>query len=280
MTSAVEDLGPHLLKRLPSKPDPRDFELAWFLTGDPLRAALRSLQRSALVAHPVKSWAALVTNAIDPIVPAPPGPTPPTPPSPTPTPTPPAPTPPAPASANWLDEGQPVLDQGQTGHCVGFTGADWENALPVDDHVDNAMGDTLYYACKVVDREPGQEDGSSVKSLMQVLQARKRLKTYASAGSIDEVKQFVLKSGPICWGIGWTNSMFTPDADGLVVPQGSDVGGHAIIEYGYDPASDEHLLLNHWGSDWGVNGTFRMRGVDLQDRLANGGEAWAAVELP
>jgi hypothetical protein len=218
-------------------------------------------------------WATLVTAQIDPASPTP------TPPSPDPTPTP-TPVPPAPvAVAGWLDDDDPVLDQGQTGHCVGFTGADWENALPVDDHVQNAMGDDLYYACKVIDGEPGQEDGSTVKSLMQVLQQRKKLANYAAAKSIDAVTHFVQTQGPICWGIGWTDSMFTPDANGLVVPSGPDVGGHAIIEYGYDPTNDEHLLLNHWGASWGVKGRFRMRGSDLAERLANGGEAWAAVEV-
>jgi hypothetical protein len=112
-----------------------------------------------------------------------------------------------------------------------------------------------------------------------VLDQRKKLANYAAAKSIDAVTHFVQTQGPICWGIGWTDSMFTPDANGLVVPSGPDVGGHAIIEYGYDPTNDEHLLLNHWGASWGVKGRFRMRGSDLAERLANGGEAWAAVEV-
>lgn len=193
---------------------------------------------------------------------------------------PPTPGPPKPVIDGWLDDDDPTLDQGQTPHCVGFTGADWMNALPVDDHVNAPMGHDLYYACKVKDGEPGQENGSDIRSLMKVLKDRGRLNTYAAAAGIEEVTRFVCLQGPVCWGIGWTESMFTPDERGLVEPKGPDVGGHAFIEYGYDPETDEHLLLNSWGPSWGINGRFRMRGVDLAERLANGGEAWAAVELP
>lgn len=264
--SDEQGYGSHLLGRVPSKPDDRDFPLSIFLDGsDPLDAALRNVSRSFTTSHAVKVWATIATQRIEGATPAPPGPTP----DPTPTPT--------PVSGGWLDSDDPVLDQGNTGHCVGFTGADWENALPVDDHVGNSAGEDIYYACKVVDGEPKQENGSTVRSLMKVLQARGKLKTYAAANTIDDVWQFVSTSGPVCWGIGWTNSMFTPDDTGLVVPQGADVGGHAIIQYGVE--GDYALLLNHWGSSWGVGGKFRMHKSDLAERLANQGEAWAAVEI-
>jgi C1A family cysteine protease len=151
------------------------------------------------------------------------------------------------------------------------------NELPVDDHVPNAKGTEIYNLCKAIDND-GQ-DGSTIRTLAKVLQNLGLLKTYAFASTIEEVKQFVLTQGPICWGIGWTHSMFFPDANGLVVPSGPDVGGHAITEVGYDPTTDLHELLNHWGPKWSLNGRFYMTSSALADRLANGGEAMAAVEI-
>ena len=264
MSRALDNLGPHLLGRVPSEPDARNYDLGWFLSDDPLDVALANVLRSHFVAKSQKHFDSAVVAAIKG------GPTP-APPAPGPTPA------PTPTDANWLEPDQPVLDQGQTGHCVGDTGADWENALPVGNHLAQSDADDIYYACKVIDGEPKAEDGSSIHSLAKVLVERNRLKTYAFATNIDDAWKFVQTSGPICWGIGWTDSMFTPDDTGLVVPIGPDVGGHAIIQYGTD--GPFALLLNHWGTSWGVDGKFRMHKSDLADRLANGGEAMAGVEL-
>lgn len=269
-----DEIGVHLLGRIPSPLDDHDYKLADYLPKkdvDPLDAALAAFLKKRY-SQAAKDLAIAVVQRIQDLSPIP-APTPP-PPSPSPTPPPPPPV----GVVGWLDADDPILDQGNTGHCVGFTGADWENALPVDDHVQNAAGEDLYYACKVVDGEPGQENGSYVRSLMKVLKARGRLTAYAAANTIDEVWAFVANHGPVCWGIGWTNSMFKPDATGLVVPVGPDVGGHAIIQYGVD--GEFGLMLNHWGPDWGVGGHFRMHKSDLAERLANQGEAWAAVEIP
>lgn len=271
MTQALDDLGAHLLGRVPSPHDPRDYKLADYLSvaeggniSDPLAAANAAVQ-SSWEGKKTKRWIDLATQRIIAANPYP---------APTPDPTP----VPGPAvAASWLDALQPVLDQGQTPRCLGFTGADWENALPIDDHVVNEEGDKIYDECKAIDGD--NEDGSTIRSLAQALQNRKQLKTYAFASSIDEVIAFVTQHGPICWGIGWTDSMFTPDSSGLVTPQGDDVGGHAIIEYEYDAHSDLHWLLNHWSDGWGVHGTFCMTTAALAARLADGGEAMAAVEI-
>lgn len=263
--SAVDNLGAHLLGRNVSVHDPRNYPLSVFLSNDPLDLELAALLKSR-EGKATKDWAAAITARVEAAAPAPPAP------DPTPTPTPAGPT-------SWLDADDPTLDQGQTPHCVGFTGADWENALPIDDHVGNPEGHSIYAACKVVDGEPGQQNGSTIHSLARVLKARGKLKTYAFASNINEVKTFVLNHGPICWGMGWTNSMFTPDQNGLVSPSGPDIGGHAIIEVSYDPATDLHELLNHWGPNWGIHGRFFMTSVALANRLAGGAEAMAAVEV-
>lgn len=270
MTQALDNLGAHLLGRVPSTPDARDYRLADYLgvheggnITDPLLADAAAVAASFANRH-VKRW---IKDATPRIIGANPYPAP----TPDPTPT------PTPALVVWRDDDDPVLDQGQTPRCVGFTGADWENLLPIDDHVDNSAGDTIYDECKAIDGD--NQDGSTIRSLAQALQNRGQLKTYAFASSIDEVIAFVTAHGPICWGMGWTDSMFTPDANGLVTPEGDDVGGHAVTEFAYDPVTDLHALLNHWGDTWGVRGVFYMTSPALAARLADQGEAMAAVEI-
>ena len=73
------------------------------------------------------------------------------------------------------------LDQGQTGHCVGFGWAGWVNATPVEGNFQNADGHAIYYECKVIDGEPLAENGSYVRSGALALRNRGRLAAFAFA---------------------------------------------------------------------------------------------------
>lgn len=293
MSEAMENLGPHLLGKIRVEKDERDYPLS-AIDGSTteLDAALASLQKSWTTSVTVKRWAKLATAAIEGTTPSPtptPTPTPvPTPtPGPVPTPAPgptPAPSPtPGPVNGVWQDA-EPVLDQGQTGHCVGFGGSQWENLPPVDDHKANADGDSLYYDCKVEDGEPGQENGSSVHSLAKVLQTKGRLTAYAWATTTKEMIDWVTTKGPIVIGIDWTNDMFTPDANNYIAPTGGLAGGHCLNVDGYHPDEDAFDLLNSWGSSWAQNGHVKIKASDMQ-KLLDGldpkypGEAMAAIEL-
>lgn len=258
-----ENIGQHLLGWTKTDPDPRNYALSTFLSEDDLDKAL---------AEVLKSWEGKKTknfcNAVTKHIRALEGSVTPTPP----------PTPPTVES--WRDDDDPILDQQDTPHCVGFSGAAWLNLLPIDDHVQNDMGHDLYSACKVVDHEPGQENGSTIASLAKVLKNRFLLTTYAFAETIEDVKTFVQTSGPVIWGMGWTDSMFNPTSAGLIVPSGDDVGGHAVTEYEYNPVDDLHWFTNSWSDAWGLAGMFCMTSEALAERLANGAEAMAAVEIP
>lgn len=254
-----------LLGRIPSPADGRDYPLAAFLSGgDDLAAALAALQHS-WEGKATKRWAALITARVQALTPAP------------------APPPPAPVALDgWLDADDPVLDQGDTGHCVGYGGADWLNALPVDDHVPNDEGHAIYYACKEVDGEAGAENGSTVRSLAKVLQARGRLKTYAWASTVGEVAAFVSSQGPVIFGTDWTEAMFSPDEDGFVAPKGQVKGGHCYLCVGFDPVANAFCFLNSWGDNWGKGGRFYVHAEDVKillNGLDSRGEALAGVEL-
>src|SRR5258708_7963234 len=163
--------GPHLLGRVPSPADERDYPLGAFLENDdPLDAALAVLQASH-ASKATKAWAVIATARIRAASPAPPVP---------PTPAPPAPDPGG--SVSWPDV-RSTLDQGQTPHCVGFGWAQWGSTDPVEDNFANADGNAIYADCKIIDGQPGQQNGSNVRSGPQALKNRALLHPSASAGT-------------------------------------------------------------------------------------------------
>lgn len=249
-------VGAHLLGRRPRPEDPRDYDLANFLSGDPLDALLAAVVAKHY-SKALKAWATAVTDLL-------------VEPQPVPTPS---------GDVVWTDTDQ-VLDQGDTPHCIGFGGAQWGNTQPIDDEFVNSDGDRIYYAAKVIDGEPGQEDGSDVRSLAKVLQQENRLTAYAFASSIDDIVAWLDNHGPVIMGTDWTEDMFTPDADGLVRPTGNVAGGHCYVAVGHLASTGRIRYLNSWGSGWGDRGAFEMEVGDAASLFAQQGDALAAVELP
>lgn len=272
-TSATENLGPHLLGRKPLPEDTRDYQLADYLDAHDRMASsltadttLGELQAAGPldVWHDVYAfWAWFKQHILSP--------------------TPPPPTPPAPPPAGGVTQWKygPISDQGQTPHCVGFTGLDWGNCEPVNDQWPNLVGDKLYYECKVIDGEPGAEDGSHSRSLCKALKARGRIGAYAFASSADVAAAYVLGHGPVGIGVDWYNDMFQPASPHFILSlTGGVAGGHEISLAGYDSSSKLFTLVNHWGSSWAHNGVAYLRHDDLDRLLAAGGDCWAGLELP
>lgn len=264
---AASDIGPHLLGRIPSTPDDRNYPLSAFMrSGAPPASPLDVALAAALPHHTTKmqEWMRQVTAAAQGDTPAPPVPVP--------TPT------PGPAGAtHWLDSAQ--LDQGQTGHCVGFGWAQWGNTLPIDDRFGDTDGHTIYYAAKVIDGEPNAEDGSSVHSGAIAMRDRGRIDAYAWASSVDEVIAWITTHGPVVVGTDWYDGMFNPDASGLVKPTGSVAGGHCYVCLGYDPTVDTLAFQNSWGASWGVDGYFAIAVSDFAALLDAQGEACVGLEV-
>jgi len=263
-----DSIGPHLLGRTPSPPDDRDYKMADVLKQDPLDVTFAALLASPSVASATKRWAQVVTGLMK------------TAPTPAPNPTP-APAPvPAPVSPDlvWSDPIQ--LDQGNTNHCVGFGWAGWGDADPVEEKYENADADAIYYECKVIDGEPAQEDGSTVRSGAKAMQNRSRLQSYVFAGSIDEIRQWLQFHGPVVLGTDWTNDMFQPNAQGYISPTGPVAGGHCYLALGDLVSEDAVLCENSWGANWGLSGRFKMKWADFQRLFAAQGEGCAGTELP
>lgn len=79
-----------------------------------------------------------------------------------------------------------------------------------------------------------------------------------------------------CVGVGtwWYDDMFTADPESLLVkPTGPKVGGHQWTITGWDPHYNAFEALCWWGPDFGKNGQFRISFDDLEDLLADDGDA-------
>lgn len=259
----MSEVGSHLLGRNVSPPDARDYPLSAFLEStDPLDISLAALLKSKSVAKATKNWAVIATERIKATMP------------------PPVPPPlPSTDSVSWGNT-EKVLDQGQTPHCVGFAGAQWGNTLPINDKFDNDDGHAFYYASKVFDGEPNQENGSTTRSLAKTLKASGRLDTYAFGASIDEAIQWILTKGPVLFGTDWYTGMFNPDTQGLIRPTGVAEGGHMYLATGYNSETKLIEFLNSWSDEWGLKGYFYMHKEDAVKVFANQGEILVAVELP
>lgn len=262
----MTEIGPHLLGRLPTTPDSRDFTVAMVKDASPVELAYQRMLAARGANPAVKDWATEVMAILDPT------PTPPTPPD--------DPT----QNVNWgLTD--PILDQGQTGHCGGFGGCQWGNVAPVDDHYANADGHALYYEAVSIGGFPGSEDGVESRWVAQALQARKRLATYAFAKTTDEVTDWLRTQGPVMVGTDWTDDMFDPSpTGGYVTPTAAVAGGHFWVLVGHQPeeAKEAYLAVNSWGASWGLDGFFRITVEDFAKLLAGidyPGDAIVSPEL-
>jgi hypothetical protein len=170
------------------------------------------------------------------------------------------------------------LDQGNTGHCVGFGWAGWGDAAPVIDRYGDKDGHDIYYECKVIEGDPGGENGAYTRDGAKAMLNRGRLSIYAYANTLDDALVHLRTKGPLVVGTDWTDDMFEPDIAGFVKPTGGVAGGHCYVLYGV--VGTTLLFKNSWGLGWGDEGSFRMTIPDFQVLLDAWGEIIASVELP
>lgn len=196
--------------------------------------------------------------------------------------------PPVYTSRYWYP-GTLVLDQDGVGACVGFTGANWMQNSPTRTKVVNQSGFDLYNECKKIDGIPDIE-GTYDRALMKVLEAQGRIVRYLWAQSGDELKQWILTTGPVLVGTNWYERMFDPEHTGAVAGfkvgdfvlkiGGNVAGGHEYLIRGYSRPRDAYKMRNSWGPHWGMaGGEAWIARADLE-RLVfqENGDACAAVE--
>ena len=172
---------------------------------------------------------------------------------------------------------QESLDQDTTPHCVGFGMAGFGINLPVYTPYTNEAGHKFYYKCKIIDGNPGSEEGSTIRSAAKVLKQEGIINAYAFAYDLATIKWWLLNRGPLLVGTIWTSDMMKPDKDNIIYPTGMRLGGHAYLIRGIE--NGKFLFQNSWSADWGENGSAYMYESDFEKIFKYDGEAVTAVEL-
>jgi hypothetical protein len=269
--SAAENLGPHLLGAEIKPPDPRNLSMGEFLelekAGLTYDENLRTMTLQELIDQGyLQNWTAVrifwrwLKGHLHPPAPEP---------IPTPTPA---------EGPPWNDPIQ--LDQGNTGHCVGFGWCGWGDASPVMQVYQNTEGHNLYYQVKEIEGEPQQENGAYVPSGAKAMIANGRASVYVMAKTTAEIDAWLAEKGPVVAGSNWYSDMFNPDPDGYVRPTGTIEGGHCWLILNDLKEEDSYEAVNSWGTSWGLHGHFKIKKADFQKLLDEDGDAVACSELP
>lgn len=172
----------------------------------------------------------------------------------------------------------PILDQGDTPQCVGYSGEQFLQTEPVVT-LNGPSPYELYRLAQDNDEWPGNDyEGSSVRGLAKGLTGLGRLKSYVWGASAAEVRDFLITTGPVVAGTDWLSNMFNPTASGQLRVSGSLAGGHAYLLSGYDAQFNRFEMTNSWGTSWGKGGKAYISFRDLDKLIARQGEMCAAVE--
>ncbi len=173
----------------------------------------------------------------------------------------------------------PLLDQGSTPQCVGYSARGFLDAAPIMSKADKGPNATaLYHMAQDRDEWPGTNyDGSSVRGGMKALVDSGEVASYVWGQTIAEAIKWMNDGFGTCVvGTSWYSEMSEVDKDGfmrepapnLVTP----IGGHAWRIIWYDAKRKGILMKNSWGSDFGIlkkgvgTGYAYVR-VEFMDRL-------------
>lgn len=139
----------------------------------------------------------------------------------------------------------------------------------------------LYREAQKIDEWPGEGyDGTSVRAGAKVLQSMGYIASYHWGTTLDEVVRALMHVGPVVVGTNWYAGMMTPDAQALIRPQGSIVGGHAYVLDGVNIKTRLVRVKNSWGRTWGKKGFAYLTFGALEQLIREDGEACLALESP
>lgn len=179
-----------------------------------------------------------------------------------------------------------VLNQGDTPQCVAYSGEQYLATGPVRNLFYKTPAD-LYHEAQTLDEwAPAPHDGTSVRALFKVLQAKGYVKNYQWAFDIDTVVRHVLSTGPVVFGTNWYVKMFDPDKYGFIWAQGPLAGGHAYLIKGVntlkkcpDGTIGALRMVNSWGTNWGQKGYAWISFATASQLIKEYGEAATSLEL-
>lgn len=192
----------------------------------------------------------------------------------------------APRTKTWRRY-PPAYDQGQTSECTCYSGKGLLNTAPLRASIpaeDRLRLDTtkVYNLAQRIDIWPGEDyDGTSVLAATKALKQFGLINGYRWCFGLDDVLRTVSWYGPVQIGVSWYNSMFQTNAAGFInVDESSGlVGGHAVQIIGINVEKKYVIIVNSWGTGWGVNGRCYMTWDDLGKLLPDWGEALTYITV-
>lgn len=181
-----------------------------------------------------------------------------------------------------------ILDQGQVGSCTaeagfGLMGTEPYYSINLSAQIAARFGSfdqtgayKLYSSEETLDgngQYPPSDYGSSGLTCAKVLRNVGLISGWKQTFSLDAALQALMDT-PFITGTNWYNSMFEPDANGvLTVDRSSGVaGGHEYEVVGYDFLRGLVKFANSWGTSWGDNGYFYLHAEDYGALLDEQGD--------
>lgn len=188
----------------------------------------------------------------------------------------------------------PVLDQGNTSACVGYSFTAKMISQPVPWYAFGSTGKKAnravpagpydyYRLLQKYDEWPGGEPGyygTSVRAAHRVALYLGLITGYHAIPTVDLMLRWLgsRKGSGIQMGTDWKDRMWEPDANGYLGYEGNVVGGHAWFIYGYSMSREAFRMQNSWGPTWGQLGRAWVRFRDMERMLSDQGDAYAAPE--
>ena len=171
----------------------------------------------------------------------------------------------------------PILHQGATRMCVGYTFAQWLVSEPIITTT-GPSAEIIYHEAHLRDEIAYMHDGTTLRAALKYLQEKGHIASYVWAFDVPTIVTWILcGQGTVVMGTPWYKGMNTLNAQGIVSVTGPVLEGHAYLLSGYDQERHLFRIVNSWGVEWGDYGEAWIRGDDLALLLA-AGEACCGIE--
>ena len=190
-----------------------------------------------------------------------------------------------PVTVMWdIPAGQPVLDQGREGACVGFgcTNELRFNPVPVDGLDATFAREKVYWPAQKIDPWAGgaypgaypNYEGTSLRAGLKIVTQLGYVGEYRWARNESEIA-LAISAGPVILATDWFQSMSKPRSDGYITASGKLLGGHCYLAIGLKvtTAGGYYTIYNSWGPSWGKNGTAKLSRASLAKLMGRRGEA-------
>jgi hypothetical protein len=200
-----------------------------------------------------------------------------------------------PMSVLWpLDA--PAMDQGAHAACTGFAAAQWLNCSAaranrtrfnrtqmrqLNLYVRGGHGMLLYRKATEEDdfgwTYPPNDYGSSglgvAKALMKFGAIDRYEWTFSFEGFLSAAQR-----QPVLVGTEWTESMFSPDRNGIIrATSPFGLGGHEYLVRGINWPRKLIRIRNSWGTGWGIKGDAYIPFADMEKLLAAQGDCTVPI---